>query len=393
MSITATLDQPISPFASLDDRAHYAAGIARLYADEVDAGARFPREAIDALKHVRLLGASVPIELGGECLGLVDLSRVAAILGAACSSTGMIFAMHHSQVFSLVRHLGDSQPLTELAGRIAREQLLLASATTEIGIGGDVRSSTCFVDRRDDIAVLAKNAPVISYGTEADLILVTARRSAESLPDDQVILVCDAASTELEATGGWDTLGMRGTSSRGYRLTARVGVDRLIPDSYETILAESMGPACHTLWAAVWLGMSRAAVETSRRFVQAAARRSIGTVPPGATHLVGLVAELERFEALVAGAARDFDSIGSDREALARIGFVIAVSNLKVTASTLVADIVARALTITGISGFRNDGKFSIARVFRDAQGAAVMVSNDRIIAHTAQLILVQKGS
>ena len=47
----------------------------------------------------------------------------------------------------------------------------------------------------------------------------------------------------------------------------------------------------------------------------------------------------------------------------------------------------------TGISGFRNDGPYSVARVFRDAQGAALMVHNDRITAHTAQLILVQKGS
>ena len=45
-----------------------------------------------------------------------------------------------------------------------------------------------------------------------------------------------------------------------------------------------------------------------------------------------------------------------------------------------------------GASGYRNDGKHSVARIFRDAQGAALMVHNDRIIANTARLILVQKG-
>src|SRR5665647_89384 len=88
-----------------------------------------------------------------------------------------------------------------------------SSATTELGIGGDVRSSLCFIDAVGDAVTLIKNAPVISYGAEADLILVTARRAADSAPSDQVLVACDSASIQLEATGTWDTLGLRGTSS------------------------------------------------------------------------------------------------------------------------------------------------------------------------------------
>ncbi|MEO5921737.1 MAG: acyl-CoA dehydrogenase, partial [Pseudolysinimonas sp.] len=86
------------------------------------------------------------------------------------------------------------------------------------------------------------------------------------------------------------------------------------------------------------------------------------------------------------------DERADDREALGQVGFMMRMNNLKVSASEAVAEIAAGALRITGISGFRNDGQYSVARVFRDAQGAALMVSNDRIIAHNAQLILVQKG-
>ena len=393
MSSAAVVGDRVDSSAPLAERAAYVAQVASLHAEAVDRDARFPAEAVEAMRQVGLLGASVSREFGGEGLGLVELASVASILGTACSSTGMIFAMHHSQVFSITRHVAGSTTLPALVGRIAVEQLLVASATTEIGVGGDVRSSTCFVDRDGDQVVLAKNAPVISYGDDADLILVTARRTADSAPDDQVVLVADSASTTLEATGGWDTLGMRGTASRGYRLTARVPADRIVPDSYDIVLAESMGPACHVLWAAVWCGMARAAVATSRRFVQAAARRSIGTMPAGATPLVGLIAELDRFESLVTQSAVRYDAMADDRQALHAIGYVIATNNLKVTASTLVAEVMSRALAITGISGFRNDGPYSVARLFRDAQGAAVMVSNDRINAHTAQLILVQKGS
>ncbi len=335
----------------------------------------------------------MPAEFGGEGTTLVDLAGVAAVLGAACSSTGMIFAMHHSQVLSLTRHLDGAPAIELLVSRIASEQLLVASATTELGIGGDVRSSLCFVDRDGETATLAKNAPVISYGAEADLILVTARTDADSAPSDQVLVACDRTSTTLEETSGWDTMGLRGTSSRGYRLTARVGLDRVVPTPYEAISTETMLPVSHTLWAAVWLGMSRAATETSRQYVRAAARRTIGSLPAGATALVSLIAELERFESLVGAAGKRFDDLSEDRDALGSVGYLVSMNNLKVTASTLVADIVARALSITGISGYRNDGQYSVARLFRDAQGAALMVHNDRIIANTAQLILVQKGS
>ncbi|MCU1579852.1 MAG: acyl-CoA dehydrogenase [Rhodoglobus sp.] len=383
----------IQPTVTLAARAAVVAAIAAQYAADVDAAARFPHEAIAALREHGLLGTSVPREFGGESATLADLAAVAAVLGAACSSTGMIFAMHHSQVLSLTRHLDGAPALELLVSRIASEQLLVASATTELGIGGDVRSSLCFVDRDGQTATLAKNAPVISYGAEADLILVTARTDADSAPSDQVLVACDRDSTTLEETSGWDTMGLRGTSSRGYRLTARVDLERVVPTPYEAISTETMLPVSHTLWAAVWLGMSRAATEISRQYVRAAARRSIGSLPSGATALVGLIAELERFEALVTAAGARFDDLSADRAALGSVGYLVSMNNLKVTASTLVADIVARALSITGISGYRNEGQYSVARLFRDAQGAALMVHNDRIIANTAQLILVQKGS
>jgi acyl-CoA dehydrogenase len=378
---------------SLAERSRLVAEIAAQYAADVDAAARFPHEAVAALREHGLLGTSVPREFGGEGTTLADLAGIATVLGAACSSTGMIFAMHHSQVLSLTRHLDGAPALELLVSRIAGEQLLLASATTELGIGGDVRSSLCFVNRDGETAILAKNAPVISYGAEADVILVTARADVDSAPSDQVLVACDRASTTLEETSGWDTMGLRGTSSMGYRLTARVGLDRIVPTTYEAISTETMLPVSHTLWAAVWLGMSRAATETSRQYVRAAARRTIGSLPAGATALVGLIAELERFESLVASAAARFDDLSEDRDALGSVGFLVSMNNLKVTASTIVADIVGRALSITGISGYRNDGQYSVARLFRDAQGAALMVHNDRIIANTAQLILIQKGS
>ena len=60
------------------------------------------------------------------------------------------------------------------------------------------------------------------------------------------------------------------------------------------------------------------------------------------------------------------------------------MNNLKLSSSRLVIEIVGRAMLICGISGYRNDSKFSLGRHLRDAYGAALMVNNDRIMNHNA---------
>src|SRR4051812_6175904 len=125
---------------------------AAIHAADVDVEARFPKETIDAFRAAGLLGALVPTELGGLGHDLRTAAAVVRTVGRYCASSAMILAMHHIQVACLVRH-GRSEPLRDYARRVASEQLLLASATTEIGIGGNTRNSSCYVERdTDDIA-------------------------------------------------------------------------------------------------------------------------------------------------------------------------------------------------------------------------------------------------
>ena len=80
-------------------------------------------------------------------------------------------------------------------------------------------------------------------------------------------------------------------------------------------------------------------------------------------------------------------SLGQDDpEAFANFGFAIRVNSLKITCSTLLVDVVQRAMIICGIQGFRNDSKLSLGRHLRDAIGAGVMVNNDRILGQNATM-------
>lgn len=360
-------------------------------ADAVDREARFPHETFAALREAGMMSALVPLERGGGGASIAETALAVQELGRWCSSSSLILAMHHIQVACLVRH-GRTPELEALLDRVVAEQLLLASATTEIGIGGDVRTSSCHVERAGGRFTLAKNAPVISYGAQADVVMTTARRAADAPPSDQVLVACVAGEgLTLEQTSTWDTLGFRGTASPGFQLEATGPLGYVLPEPYADISTRTMLPLAHVLWASTWLGMASAAVDAARGFVRDAARAKPGTTPPGAMHLVGLTGDLQALTDLVHGAAARYDALAEEPDALASVGFVIAMNNLKITASTAVAELVTRALLILGISGYRQEGRYSIARLVRDAHGAALMVNNDRIALNTAQLLLVHR--
>lgn len=377
---------------SLIERARDAAEIAARFADEVDRDARFPKEAVDALRDSGLLAAAVPADLGGDDASLTELGEVATIIAEACSASAMIFAMHQIQVLCLTRHgLGSDAARTVLAD-LADTGSLLASATTEINIGGNTRTSGCSVEEASDGRVtLAKTAPVISYGAHADVVLATARRTADSAPSDQVLVICPTTSTTLTQIGQWDTLGFRGTCSPGFELRAEVSRDHVLPVDFATISAETMLPVSHTLWAAVWLGIAHAAADRATLATQRSARKAIGTLPPAATRLAELLAATTAFDSVVADAFRTFEMRTADKAALTSVASSIAFNSLKITASQSVIDIVSRAMLVTGIAGYRQDSDVSLGRLLRDSYGTAVMVNNDRILANNAQLSLLQR--
>jgi acyl-CoA dehydrogenase len=359
-------------------------------ADDVDRKARFPSEAVEALRSARLLSVLVPPELGGDGMTIGQVAEACEALARHCASTAMIYAMHQMQAACLVRH-GRSDVLVDYQRALVERQFLLASATTEIGVGGDIRTSVCAVERQGGRFRLEKKAPVISYGESADGVLATARRSPDSPPSDQVLVLCTPPGLALEATSGWDTLGFRGTCSLGFSLQAEGDEAQVLDDPFADIASRTMLPVSHILWSSVWLGIAAAAVDRARRFVRADARKNPGVTSPAAVRLAELMTVFQQMEALVDGAARTYDEVYDDLETLSGMGFAIAMNGLKVSTSTLVVDIVGRALTICGISGYREDSPYSLGRLLRDAHGAAVMVNNDRIIANNAQMLLVHK--
>lgn len=396
MRRAVTLDPVTSPstFEDLIKQVHaLGKNVLARYADDVDQTARFPTESLAALKEAQLLSAYVPVEYGGLGLDIVQIAKICEVLGQYCGSSAMIYAMHCIQVACVVHHCQGSEYFREYLRELVAEQRLMASATTEVGTGGDLRSSICAIEIQGETFSLTKKAPVISYGAQSDDLLITCRRSPDAPPNEQLHVMLRGGEYDAVPLSNWDTLGFRGTCSSGFTVTAQGHVAQILSTGFDEILSQTMHPYSHIVWGALWTGIAADAVDRARAFVRQEARKTPGEIPPGAVRLAGVSQLLQEMRHNVYGLAAEYrDLLNSDQpEGRGRFGFSIRTNNLKLSCSTRIVEVVGEAMLICGISGYRNDSKFSLSRQLRDAYGAAIMVNNDRITKLNATMLLAHK--
>ncbi|EJT01234.1 acyl-CoA dehydrogenase family protein [Rhizobium sp. CCGE 510] len=372
-------------------RAARVAAIAGKYADAVDAEGRFPREAVDAMRAERLLSIQIPADLGGRGASISEIAELCSILGQKCAASAMVFAMHQIKLSSLVEHAAGSDWHRDLMRRIAKEQLLLASATTEGGIGGNLRNSICAIKVVDGTCFLDKDATVISYGAHADAVLITSRSHPEAASSDQVLTVFLRGQYRLERTVAWNTLGMRGTCSDGFLFKGQAPAQQILPKPFAEIAAQSMLASSHLLWSGVWYGIAVDAVVRAQAFVRAAARKAPDAQPPGALRLAEVSNLLQMVKSNVVAGLKAYEDAKADADRLSSMGFAVAMNNVKIASSETILEIVNHAMLICGIMGYKNGTPFSLGRHLRDAHSAQLMISNDRILGNTSSMLLVHK--
>jgi acyl-CoA dehydrogenase len=389
VSVTVDRDQ-----AFLQAIRQIADDVAAPNADSVDREARFPSEAVEALRGERALSAFVPTELGGGGVSLETIAAACFELGRRCGASAMVFAMHQIKVVSVVRHLAEAPWFEDYLRDLAAEQRLIASVTSEIGTGGDMgRSVAAVTPAAGGLCTFEKQAPTVSYGEHADDLLVTLRRAPDAEPSDQVMVVVRGEQTSLEQTSSWDPLGMRGTCSPGFIVRAEFSPEQVLSTPFSRVMSESMVPVTHILWSHLWLGIATDAFDRARAFVRAAARQKPGEIPPVALRLSHLMSDLSLLRAEVGSALAEFVEIADEpgRERLSTMAVALRFNNLKIAASEQAPRVCQGALGVCGIMGYKNDTPFSVGRHLRDTMSACLMIANERIHQTNASLLLIAK--
>jgi acyl-CoA dehydrogenase len=355
-----------------------AKGVITEDATKADKAAVFPERSIAALREARLLSAGIPEPYGGQGFDATQLVEVAMRLGTLCGSTAMIWAMHQIQVACMANSAGRQPEVADYLSRAAREQYLIASITTEAGVGGNLRTSKAAVRRVPGGVELAKRAPTVSYAEAADSFLVTARRDDGAAAGDQVLVLATAEQATLQPTGMWDTLGMRGTCSPPYEFHAVVPAWQVLAEPFGEIASNCMLPMSHALWSAVWAGIADDALNRALRFVRVKLRNS--TSPPN-PRIGWMHARAQAMKDSIRQFAADYakDHVGR--------GITVRANALKMRASVDAVRVAELALEVCGMAGYSEVGDFSVSRQLRDLYSGRLMISNDRLNGVNSELL------
>ena len=83
-------------------------------------------------------------------------------------------------------------------------------------------------------------------------------------------------------------------------------------------------------------------------------------------------------------ALQRFEAVGMSERELDSLEFQTAMNLLKVSSSEMATSAVMSAMQACGLSGYRNDGEFSVSRHLRDVLSSSIMINNERILASAA---------
>ena len=357
-------------------------------ADEVDRDARFPSEAVDAMRAAGVLSAMVPTEFGGAGASLRDVAVATRALAGHCAASALVLSMHQIEIWYLMHH-GHTDGLRNLLRRVVTDGTLIANGNSEVGLGGDVGHSNCAVEPIGDRFRLEKDTLAVSYGASADALLLTARRAPDAAPGDQVMVACNPGMFKLEQLSTWDTTGLRGTCSAGFRVVVEDESDMIFPVDWATISNHAVGATVIFL-SSVWLGIAESAASRAHAYVRADARRKIGVTPAAAPALAELVVTLGEARAVMTSTI-DFYLDAVESGATENPMLVLAIRNLKLSQTTLAHEIVLKASLICGLAGYKRDSPYSMDRHVRDIIGAPLMAHNFRTSADNARLLLAIK--
>lgn len=178
-------------------------------AEQADAEDRFVMENYALLKEAGLVEAGVPRELGGGGADVRELAAMLRVLGRACGSTALAFAMHTHQVAIPAwrwqhQKVAAVEPLLR---RVAAERIVLLSS------GGSDWINGSGVARRVEGGYRISGRKIFTSGAAAGTVLMTGAVLEEDGVRHVLHFGAPMKAEEVRILDTWHTLGMRGTGS------------------------------------------------------------------------------------------------------------------------------------------------------------------------------------
>jgi len=193
--------------------AEFAANEVAPHAAEVDAEEKFPKQQMEGLAELGLLGLSIAEEAGGGGGGYRDLMVVLEELGAVCGSTSTVLATHISLSAQTIAKNGDEEQLRRFIPDMAAGKRIGAFALTEPGTGSDalMLSTTAVLDGDDYVLNGTKHFITNSEAAEIFVVFVTHDKALRYRGISALVVERDTLGFTIVPQHG--KMGMRGSST------------------------------------------------------------------------------------------------------------------------------------------------------------------------------------
>lgn len=339
-------------------------------AERVDADATWPEDTFRALADAGLLGLHVPQRLGGHGQGLTGLLLVTEAVAAACSSSGLSYAMHNVGTAALAAKATPDHQDRFLVP-IAEGKHVTSLAISEAGTGSHLYLTQTRIERDGDDFLVHGQKQFITSGSRADsYVASTLSTTGEATPGEFNLLVIENDTQSMSWGQPWNGFGMRGNSARALNLAGtRVPVRNLLGSEGDQMwyMFEIIVPYFIMAMAGTYLGIAQAALDEAvnhvrtRRFAHSG--ESLADAPLIQHKVAALWAEVEKGRSFAYHAAQLGDE--GDVHALP------AILSAKAELDTIAVHVTNEAMTLGGGIEYRENGR--LARLLRDARASQIM--------------------
>jgi alkylation response protein AidB-like acyl-CoA dehydrogenase len=347
----------VTSYDELTDDQREIRDLARRFADEVvapragewDRERRFPRDVVDQLGELGLMGVCVPEELGGAGADFLAYVLVIEEISRGDAGLGLTLAVHTSAGTLPIVHYGDHSQAQRLVPPLAQGHELAAFALTESGAGSDAAAlRTTAVDGR-----LTGTKQWVTNGSHAHTVLVFARE------EDRIsAFIVRRGAEGMAVAREEDKMGLHSSSTADLSFDGTPG-ERLGPEGSGLRIALGTLDTGRIGIAAQALGIAQAALDVAVAYAKERQTFGVPIAAHGAIQqkIADMATEVEAARSLIWRAAR-----------LRQAGAPHSVegAQAKLFASAVARRVTGEAIQVLGGYGYTTS--FPAERYYRDAK-------------------------
>lgn len=330
-------------------------------AAERDRTKEFPRDNLQKMGDLGLMGMMVPIDYDGAGTDTVSYALALSEIAYSCASTAVVMSVHNSIVCESLLNYGTEAQKQKYLKPLARGEIIGAFALTEPHAGSDPVSQSSTVERDGDHYVINGTKRFISTGKNCDLVIVTAKTDPGQRHRGISAFIVEKSFPGISVGHVEDKLGLCASDTVDLVFeNCRVPVENRLGEEGEGFKLVMTGLDSGRIGiAAQSVGVAKAALDASVNYAKQRTQfgQSIAKFQGLRWIIADMATEIEAAKQLMLSAAAMKDR---------KERYTAQASMAKLFASEMVNRITGKAIQIFGGYGYTKD--YPVERFFRDAR-------------------------